>query len=71
MVALDLERGHCFGMDSVGSAIWKIAAQPVTIGEIADRLTETHDVSRDQCLAEVLPFLEELLAEGLFRKVGG
>lgn len=67
LVALDLERGSCFGMDRVGSAIWDIAAQPVTVGEIADQLTATHDVTRDQCVSDIAPFIDDLLAEGLLR----
>ena len=66
---LDIDRGECFGMDRVGSAIWAIAAEPVTVGGIADQLTRDHDVSRDDCLSDILPFIEELVSEGLLRKV--
>lgn len=65
LVALDLEKGNCFGMDRIGAAIWELAAKPVTIGEIADSLTASHDVEREQCLADVAPFIDDLLAEGL------
>ncbi len=69
LVALDLERGNCFGLDRVGCAIWEIAANPVTVGEIADALTATHDVDRAQCMLDVTPFIEGLLAEGLLRRL--
>ena len=69
LVALDLDRGHCFGMDQVGSAIWSIAAQPVRVGTIVDELAATHDVERGQCAADVLPFIRELVAEGLLRRL--
>lgn len=65
LVALDLDKGSCFGMDRIGSEIWEIAAQPMTVGEIADVLTQRHDVSREQCLIDVAPFIGDLLAEGL------
>lgn len=65
MVALDLDKGSCFGMDGVGSEIWAMAATPVTVAQIADALTARHDVSRDQCIADVTPFIADLLAEGL------
>ena len=65
LVALDLDKGSCFGMDRVGSAIWELTATPVTVAEIADKLTAQHDVSREQCLADVAPFISDLLAEGL------
>ena len=69
LVALDLELGSCFGMDHVGTAIWGMADKPITVGAIADGLTETHDVERSQCLADILPFVEELVAEGLLRRL--
>lgn len=65
LVALDLEKGSCFGMDGVGSQIWEMASQPITVGQIADALTAKHDVSRDQCLSDVSAFIGDLLAEGL------
>ncbi len=68
LVALDIEKGSCFGMDRVGSAIWELAASPVTLGEITDALTAKHEVERHQCLADVAPFVDELLAEGLLRR---
>lgn len=69
LVALDLDRGHCFGMDRIGSAVWAIAAEPVTVGAIVDQLTATHEVDREQCLADVVPFLGDLVAEGLLRRL--
>lgn len=69
LVALDVEKGDCFGMDRVGASIWKIADSPRTVGEIADQLVETHDVERSRCLADILPFVGELVEAGLLRRV--
>lgn len=71
LVALDLESGNCFGMDRVGSAIWDIAREPVSVGQITDALTARFTVDRDQCLADIVPFIDELLAEGLLRQLPG
>jgi len=65
MVALDLEKGSCFGMDRIGSAIWEMTAQPLTVGQIADALTAKFEVSREQCLSDIASFVGDLLAEGL------
>lgn len=69
LVALDVEKGDCFGMDRVGARIWKIAESPRTVGEIADELVETHEVERERCLADILPFVGELVEAGLLRRV--
>jgi hypothetical protein len=69
LVALDLEKGDCFGLDRVGAAIWHIAESPRTVGEIADRLVETHDVERTRCLTDILPFVDEMIDTGLLRRL--
>ena len=69
LVALDIEKGDCFGMDRVGAAIWKIAESPLSVGEIADLLVESHDVDRSRCLDDILPFVGELVEAGLLRRV--
>lgn len=69
LVALDLDRGECFGMDQVGSAIWSLAAEPVTVGAIVDSLTERFDVERERCLADLQPFVGDLIEEGLLRRL--
>ena len=70
-VALDLDRGECFGMDKIGSIIWEMAADPVRVADVVDRLARSHVVGRKQCLADVLPFLEELASAGLVRVLPG
>jgi len=71
LVALDLDRGECFGMDEVGSALWAIAAEPVSVGSIADALTQRYEVDRAQCLADIRPFIADLISEGLLRRLPG
>lgn len=65
LVALDLQKGNCFGMDPIGSAIWELASEPVTVGQIADALIARFDVGREQCLHDLAPFVGDLLEEGL------
>ncbi|MEO6247746.1 MAG: PqqD family protein [Sphingomicrobium sp.] len=69
LVALDLERGDCFGMDRVGTLIWAMSAAPVQVATIIDRLTEDHEVDRQTCRDDVLPFIGELAEAGLVRLV--
>lgn len=69
LVALDLEKGDCFGLDRVGAFIWQLAETPRTIGEIADELVDTHDVDRSQCLSDILHFVDDLIHAGLLNRV--
>ena len=69
LVAMDLERGTVFGLDEIGALIWKLSAEPVSVGAIADVLVESHDVDRETCLADLTPFISELLDEGLLHRL--
>ncbi len=69
IVALDLEAGSCFGMDDAGASIWKFAAEPVTVGELADRLIQSYSLEREDCLRDILPFIDDMISAGLLRRV--
>ena len=71
LVALDLDRGECFGLDSVGLAIWRLAADPISVAQIADRLVVDYAVDRPTCLAQISPFIGQLVAANLLRLVPG
>lgn len=70
-VAMDLDRGAVFGLDEVGSAIWELSAEPVSVGAITDALTERFDVDRARCLEDVTAFVAELIEEGLLLRLDG
>jgi hypothetical protein len=70
IVALDLDRGDCFGLNEIGASIWAMAAEPISLGEIVNRLVDTHDVRRAQCLRDISAFIDEMIEAGLLRRVG-
>jgi hypothetical protein len=65
VVALNVARGVCFGLDGVASRIWALIAEPTTAAEVCARLTGEYDVTPEICEREVLTFLKTLMAEGL------
>ena len=67
LVALDLEKGDCFGMDQIGTRIWSLAATPGPISAIVDQLAQEHDVDRSTCSADVIAFVADLARSGLVR----
>lgn len=64
-VMMSIPRGKYFAVEGTGQRIWELMAEPVTVGEIVDRLVEEYDVDRDRCAGEVINFLGELLQNGL------
>jgi len=64
-VMMSLARGKYFALDGTGQRVWECLEQPISIGEIIDRLLQEYEVDRAQCEAEVLAFVDELMAQGL------
>jgi Coenzyme PQQ synthesis protein D (PqqD) len=65
IVALNIERGTCYGLNRVGSRIWKLLAAPVQISELCKILVHEYNVDLSVCETQIIDFLEELRSEGL------
>jgi hypothetical protein len=65
IVALSIEKGTCYGLNLVGSRIWRLLADPIRINDICARLLAEYKVEPGVCERQVLDLLEELRAEGL------
>ena len=65
IVALNIDSGVCYGLNSVGSRIWGLLAKPLSISEICSILVTEYDVERDACEHDVVDLIEHLLTEGL------
>jgi hypothetical protein len=65
MVALDIQRGVCYGLNKVATRIWQIIDAPSSAEQIADVLTTQFDVDRATCIAETLDLLADMSDAGL------
>src|SRR5262245_21942795 len=65
IVALNIENNTCYGLNPVGSRIWRLLAAPIRIDDICAKLLAEYKVESDACERQVLELLEELRAEGL------
>jgi hypothetical protein len=59
-VILDLEDGVYYGLDPVGTSIWRLLQEPRPIAEIRDRIVEEYDVDPERCERELLALLRDL-----------
>jgi hypothetical protein len=71
ILALSIEKGVCYGMNRVGSRIWKLLAKPTRICDLCATLLAAYSIGPDACERQVLDLLEELLSEGLIVAVQG
>jgi hypothetical protein len=65
IVALDVDKGQCYGLNAVGSRVWRLLDSPKSLGEICSALEEEYEVEPDVCRAEVTRLLSDLRSEGL------
>lgn len=64
-VMMSIENGEYFGLDSVGSRIWELLETPITVANLVDILVDEFEVSREECEADTIDFLNQLLDKHL------
>ena len=62
---MSVEKGKYYGLDAVGSRIWELIDQPVTVKEVTKALLEEYDMEENTCQRDVYIFLNKLYNEGL------
>jgi hypothetical protein len=67
LAMMSLHTGTYFVLDRVAARIWERMSNPVAIVDLVDELLELYDVAPNRCEADVLAFLQKLLARGLVR----
>ena len=60
-VLLNLGDGIYYGLEDVGSDIWKLMQEPVSIGDICRAIVETREVDPERCRRDVVKLLGELV----------
>lgn len=62
-VMMNLTTGDFLGLNPVAADIWEFMAEPVTIGEIIQKLTEKYDIDEEVCKTETLTYLQTMQKE--------
>ena len=62
LVMMSLEQGEYFGLGAIGSRIWTLLEQPMTVAALCDRLVTLYAVDAETCQRDTLDFLQELYA---------
>jgi hypothetical protein len=65
VVLLEPEEGIYYSLNEVGARIWEIIRDPVSVESICGQISSEYSVDPDQCRADVLQLLTELLDHGL------
>jgi predicted transcriptional regulator len=66
-VLLNMKDQQYFGLDDVGSHMWKLLIEHGDVETVADRLAEEYDVDRATVREDLSVLLGKLLAAGLLK----
>ena len=64
-VMMSVAAGRYYGLDAAGMRIWELLERPRTITELCMRLCEEFEVDAQTCEAEVMTFVDALIANGI------
>jgi hypothetical protein len=67
VVMMSIEQGHYFGLDDIGSDIWKRLDTPCTFADLVDRLAADYDADRASIAADVRALLESMAERDVVR----
>jgi hypothetical protein len=65
LVALEPERGECFGFNSVATFVWQALKQPKSFAQLREALLAEYDVEPEECTRELQALLDDLQTKGL------
>lgn len=68
-VLLSLETQQYYSLNETGSRVWELLSDGKELDEIAEAITQEWATGREEALAYVKSFLEELREEGLVESV--
>jgi hypothetical protein len=59
-VILHLQSGIYYGLNAVGTRIWRCLQQPCTVSEIRSVLLQHYEVNSEECSCDLLQLLDQL-----------
>ena len=67
IVMMSIEQGRYFGLDDIGSDIWKRIDPPCSFADLIDRLAADYDADRATIAADVRELLSRMVAHDVVR----
>ena len=65
LVALNIDKGTCYGFNVTATRVWALLEQPTTFDEIKDVLLDEFDVDPETCHDQLTALLSDLEEKGL------
>jgi len=65
IVMMSVDNGEYYGLDEIGSRIWDLLENSISIEQLVDKLTEEFDVAKEDCINDTFEFLKDLMNKNL------
>jgi hypothetical protein len=65
LIALDVERGTCYGFNRTATRIWQLLDEPRTLAALRDLLVEEYDVEPQACERDLIEAIEQMCSDGI------
>jgi hypothetical protein len=65
VLALNVDRGQCYGLNDTASAIWEMLDTPQSVPAICAAIEASYEVDPDECRIEVERLLGEMVKDEL------
>jgi len=65
VVMMSLKQNGYFGLDDIGSRVWFLISEPITIAELHTHLMEEYEVDAKTCETDLLNLLNSLAEQNL------
>lgn len=67
VVLMHVEDGRFYSLAGTGRRVWEMLEAPTAIGVLADRLVEEFEVSKEDCVRDLIALCEQLEAGRVIR----
>lgn len=62
---LNLANGMYYGLDTVGTSVWRLVQKPISFSEIQTQLLREYEAAPEQIQEDLTRLLEKMASEGL------
>jgi hypothetical protein len=69
VVLMNIDRGHYYSLDDIGSEIWRAIEQPVLVRALCRSCVEKYHADSETVSADVLALLDKMLEQELITVV--
>ena len=62
-VMMSIEQSEYYGLDSVGTRIWNLIEEEMSVSDICTSLVSEYEVEKQQCQQDVIHFLQDMIEQ--------